>query len=93
MIKQQSFSLDYNNVAAKECFNNYIYIFSYFLKKSSKFWEIAQSQNLNFKTYVANAVLIIIMRSDVLEKLRLQTVSYSVPDPNYFAIVCVRGSN
>ncbi len=42
---------------------------------------------------VANAVLIVIMRSDVLEKLRLQTVSYSVLDPNYFAIVCVRGSN
>jgi hypothetical protein len=40
---------------------------------------------------VANALLIVIMRSDVLEKLRLQMVSYSVLDPNYFAIVCARG--
>ncbi len=42
---------------------------------------------------VANAVLIVIMWSDVLEKLRLQTDSYSVLDPNYFAIVCARGLN
>jgi hypothetical protein len=40
---------------------------------------------------VANAMLIVIMRSDFLEKLRLQTVNYSILDPNYFAIVCARG--
>jgi hypothetical protein len=38
--------------------------------------------------FVAYAMLIVIMRSDVHEKLRLQTDGYSVLDPNYFAIVC-----
>jgi hypothetical protein len=42
---------------------------------------------------VANAVLIVIIRSDVLEKLRFQMDSYSILNPNYFATVYARGSN
>ncbi len=52
------------------------------------------SEGQNFGTIiksVANVMLIVIVRSDVLEKLRLQMVSYSVLDPNYFEIVCARG--
>jgi hypothetical protein len=54
--------------------------------------KVMNSTTSMFILIVAIAVLIVIMRSDILEKLRLQTDSYSVLDTNYFAIVCTRVS-